>query len=275
MPKLKARSLLKELGISSCPVDPYAVAEKIGIAVREDDLDGFAGMILAVEGRAMISVRRSTRERSRKRFTVAHELGHYKIPGHLIPGVPSFRCSDDDLDTFQGEGNKEAEANQFAAELLMPEDHFCARIDGEDLGYDFIQELMGEYETSLTATCLRFVHLEKTHALACSRDGKVKWVYRGSEFPCQVSGHGKLNSNSVAMRFFKEGDSSRDFETVASDCWLESGGRGRSVELQELALPLPYYNEVLSFLAVSDQEEVDSEDDQDYGALDGILRFRK
>ena len=272
MPKLRARSLLKELGITSCPVDPYAIADKIGVFVKEDDVDSYAGMIIVVEGQALISVRRSTREGTRKRFTVAHELGHYRIPGHLSPDVPSFRCSDEDLNTFQGHAKKEVEANNFAAELLMPEDHFRARIDGEDLGYQLIQELMNEYETSLTATCLRYAHLQKSHALVCSSEGRVKWVYRGPEFSFSISGHGKLHPESAAMKFFRGGTCPEEFETVPQDCWLE---RGRSVDLRELALPLPHYKEVLSFLAVCEEEEIDSEESPEYGELDGLLRFRK
>lgn len=272
VPRLKAQSLLKELRISSYPIDPYAIAEKIGIVVKEDDADGYAGMIILVEGEALISVRRSTREASRKRFTVAHELGHYKIPGHLSPGVPSFRCSDGDLNTFQGHAKKEIEANKFAAELLMPEDHFRARIEGEDLGHQLIQELMNEYDTSLTATCLRYAHLQKSHALVCSSEGRVKWVYRGPEFSFPISGEGKLHPESVAMRYFRGGTCPEDFEAVPQGCWL---GRGRKVELMELALPLPHYKEVLSFLAVCDEEEIDSEESSEYGELDGFLRFKK
>jgi Zn-dependent peptidase ImmA (M78 family) len=42
----------------------------------------------------------------RRRFTIAHEIGHLLL-GHT--------CTDPDLDN-----DPEAEANQFAAELLMP-----------------------------------------------------------------------------------------------------------------------------------------------------------
>lgn len=275
MPKLRARSLLKELRIDSCPVDPYAIAGQIGVYVSEDDVDGYAGMILLVEARVLISIQRSIREDSRKRFTVARELGHYKIPGHLSPGVQSFRCTDEDLNTFQGHAKKEIEANQFAAELLMPEDAFLARIEGEDLGCQLVLDLMEEFGTSLTATCLRFTHVEKTHALVYSVDGNVNWVYRGSEFPHSVAGPGKLHSESAAMNFYRGNGCSKDFETVAPDCWLQQRRVDRGVELQELALPLPHYNAVLSFLAVCDEEETVSEDGPDYGELDGVLRFKK
>lgn len=275
MPKLRARTLLKELGIDSYPVDPYAIAGQIGVVVKEDDADSYAGMIILVEGRALISVRRSTREVARKRFTVAHELGHYKIPDHLSPGVPSFRCTDEDMNAIQGQAKKEIEANQFAAELLMPENAILARIEGEDLGYQLIQDLMEEFGTSLTATCLRFVQVEKTHALAYSVDGKMKWVYRGPEFPRPITEPGKLHSGSVAMNFFQGNRCPKDFETVAPDCWLQQGREDRGIQLQELALPLPHYNAVLSFLSVCDTEETSTEDGPDYGELDGVLRFRK
>jgi len=179
------------------------------------------------------------------------------------------------LNTFQGHAKKKIEANQFAAELLMPEHAFLARIEGEDLGCQLVQELMEEFGTSLTATCLRFVQVEKTHALVYSVDGNVKWVSRGSEFPHFIVGQGKLHSESVAMNFYRGNGCSKEFETVAPDCWLQQRRADRGVELQELALPLPHYNAVLSFLFVDDAEETGSEDGLDYGELDGVLGFKK
>ena len=179
------------------------------------------------------------------------------------------------MNTFQGHAKKKIEANQFAAELLMPEHAFLARIEGEDLGCQLVQELMEEFGTSLTATCLRFVQVEKTHALVYSVDGNVKWVSRGSEFPHFIVGQGKLHSESVAMNFYRGNGCSKEFETVAPDCWLQQRRADRGVELQELALPLPHYNAVLSFLFVDDAEETGSEDGLDYGELDGVLGFKK
>lgn len=61
----------------------------------------------------------------RTRFSIAHELGHFHIPSHRKR--PSRPCREDDMDaradTDPGR-NYEWEANDFAAELLMPRSLF-------------------------------------------------------------------------------------------------------------------------------------------------------
>lgn len=84
----------------------------------------FTGMLLVVDGQSLISVKSSIREYPKKRFTVAHEMGHFSIPEHITKERYFFQCTDKDLNNFDKKGGKEAEANEFAAELLMPEEMF-------------------------------------------------------------------------------------------------------------------------------------------------------
>lgn len=102
------------------PVDPWEIAERIGIQVRPAALNGnLAGFIIreAVGGPTEIYFNEHDAE-VRQRFTVAHELGHY------------YRHKDDDDElgfvderaelAQAGTDPEEVWANQFAAELLMP-----------------------------------------------------------------------------------------------------------------------------------------------------------
>lgn len=68
----------------------------------------------------------------RRRFSVAHEIGHYVL--HYQPGqseTEQFWCTTGDLEVSTGGSQRlhlrrEWEANRFAAELLMPERPFRA-----------------------------------------------------------------------------------------------------------------------------------------------------
>ncbi len=73
-----------------------------------------SGAILVAEGRP----------RKRRRFSIAHELGHFLIPAHL-PADGQILCTSADLrrsDQKSAEPRRrmEAEANRFASLLLMP-----------------------------------------------------------------------------------------------------------------------------------------------------------
>jgi len=268
-----AKSLLKELGVASLPVDPYAIARAIDIEVCEDDCGGYTGMILVVEGEALISVKSSLREDSRKRFTVAHELGHYRIPGHLLGENTVFRCMERDFDAFDKNGDKESEANEFAAELLMPESLFASRIWSKELSYELLRELLSEFNTSLTATARRFVKVSGDCALVCSEGSSIRWFVKGKNFPFYLRSAGKVSDDSVAIGFFEGGMLPRSFGHVPSHAWLDDHRQKGDASVRELAVSIPYYNQVLSFLYVESDDE--HYKDEYVGELDGCLKFRK
>jgi len=72
-----------------------------------------------------VSAVEAERSQGRERFTIAHELGHFLL--HLGASDSSanfFACREKDIHSTSSsrrQRGKEAEANRFAAELLMPE----------------------------------------------------------------------------------------------------------------------------------------------------------
>lgn len=52
--------------------------------MTEEELDAGEGLLIRSQGipRGIIAVKKSIRSEGRKRFTVAHEIGHYVLPGH-------------------------------------------------------------------------------------------------------------------------------------------------------------------------------------------------
>lgn len=118
-----AEDCLQKVGID-VPVDPLKVAEHYGIEVFKATFNDAAisGVITRKEAIYQIYVK-ALDNPSRKRFTLAHELGHYFL-GHLEKDgeyidteVNLYRISG-----FPGARSQplEVEANRFAAALLMP-----------------------------------------------------------------------------------------------------------------------------------------------------------
>ncbi len=104
-----ARKLLKDVGIKEIPVSLWKVIEYL--KVRHDfevlrlSLGNVDGILVTIDGQPTIGFNGDV-SWVRKRFTIAHEIGHYLL-GHT--------CTDPDIDS-----DPEREAHQFAAELLMP-----------------------------------------------------------------------------------------------------------------------------------------------------------
>jgi len=111
---------------SSYPVDVVAAAEAIGVRVLFDQLpDGVSGKIQKDERGGYYIVANKDEPRVRQRFTIAHELGHYiyhrSLIGDGIQDTAAYRAPDPKVyDTTPLEPFHEAQANRFAANLLMP-----------------------------------------------------------------------------------------------------------------------------------------------------------
>ena len=90
-----ARGLLSELDIKNIPIYPRKIAKEMGIFVQEREAEsGYDGYLMCADGTWGIMVNSSIRSRARKRFTVAHELGHYCINHH---DGGAYRCFRKDI----------------------------------------------------------------------------------------------------------------------------------------------------------------------------------
>ena len=117
--QIYAKAMLNELGIVGL-ADVREVAAQLKLELNEVEVDGFDGALIRAEGVSFgaIAVRRGILEEGRKNFTIAHEIGHYVLPGHeKCDDV----CLDTDIGNWSDAGRQlEREADEFAAELLIP-----------------------------------------------------------------------------------------------------------------------------------------------------------
>lgn len=121
----KSWETILKCGICSLPVDLVDLSNKVGISIdlysksrfiqtfSKSVIDG-DGFIVNDNGLKRIFINDKINNRYRRRFTLAHELGH-GILGHDISTL-HFRNSEIDSQT----DIQEAQANVFARDILMP-----------------------------------------------------------------------------------------------------------------------------------------------------------
>ncbi len=144
--------------------------------VDGQDLDGFEGMLAANKTRSkwLILYNSEVNSEGRKRFTVAHEFGHYLLHRQQ---QDLFECGDDDIETGDGKQDIETEADLFASTLLMPLDDFRRQVDGQPVSFDLLGHCADRYGTSLTAAALRWTEIAAKRAvLVASRDDHMLWA---------------------------------------------------------------------------------------------------
>ena len=120
-PASTAKALLSSLGIEDIPSIDIAdlIVYHDGIVV-EKDLRNSDGRLVMKNGKSIVTVDSKIEFPQRKRYVLAHELGHI-----LLHANHNASFTDDDT-TLEGykKGPQEKEANDFAAELLMPAEEF-------------------------------------------------------------------------------------------------------------------------------------------------------
>ena len=163
-----ARSLLSHTRSLSLPIDLNAVAQYLEARILYEDMDDdMSGLLVVKGGKRAIGVNKK-HHRNRQRFTIAHEIGHFVLHHKSFQDPKNDLHWDKKWAYFRsaegvGEDPIEYEANQFAAELLMPEDMLRSVIkrDRIDLSNDIdIARLAELLQVSEQALTIRLVGLK-------------------------------------------------------------------------------------------------------------------
>jgi len=169
-----ARNLLQEGKIGRPPVPVERLAAQCGATIRYEPFDGeLSGMMYCQSGRSAIIGVNSEDTAVRQRFTIAHEIGHlflHKGEDVYIDEKPSSKFLRPKemvrlRDSVSGQATdpREIEANQFAAELLMPQDFIFKSV--EDLDPEIsvdeaIEKLSHLFQVSSIAMTYRLTNLK-------------------------------------------------------------------------------------------------------------------
>ncbi len=148
--------LLIACEITNYPVNLYKIISHLGINLVEESLKNEISGMLDVKNKKIYIEK--THSQPRKNFTIAHELGHYCLHQDISDTFEDqifFRSNSIDL--------YESQANNFAAELLMPRDEFI-KIIKKDI--NTIEKLAEYFNVSTMAVRVRAKQLNlKGHGL--------------------------------------------------------------------------------------------------------------
>lgn len=115
-----ARDLLEDFGVSVVPVPVEDIALRLGAKLVHESLDpSISGLLLREHGSKLIAVNSAHHPR-RRRFTIAHELGHLQLHQGEYIVDSAVRMNRRDALSSMASDSEEIEANAFAAALLMP-----------------------------------------------------------------------------------------------------------------------------------------------------------
>ncbi|MFW5803634.1 MAG: ImmA/IrrE family metallo-endopeptidase [bacterium] len=229
-PRHIAASILNDFGISEPQnVEIEDIAYALKIPIRYVDLGGCEGRIIHKKGQSIITVNRSTEFESRKRFTLAHEIGHYLMHRNNLIN------HNDDISSLSWFNNKnrqkifyqEFEANEFASELLLPTDKFISDVSGIPFSPELIRSISDKYRVSRTSTIHRFTeHGNHPICVFYTKNNKVHYWRKSEDFKYYIKDitTQKPPSDSVCAEYFNDNtiysvDESK--QEISKSTWLE------------------------------------------------------
>ena len=154
-PEEQARSLRVRLKIMAVPVPIRRIAKALGAEIKLSALDDELSGMIFMKGQTPVIGVNALHHPNRQRFTIAHEIGHLEMHRHLIEGKvhvdKAFQVLRRDAKSSIGTDALEIAANQFAAELLVPEHNLVELISGRIIDIDDdqpIEELARRFKVS-------------------------------------------------------------------------------------------------------------------------------
>lgn len=197
------------------------LALAMGVVVLEARLDSADARLIRKGRRGLIRVRQDIRQPGRKRFAIAHDLGHWRLHEKESQVLA---CTSEDLhENYEGSG-LEIEANCFASELLMPEALFKPATQGVVPAPDVIIGLAGTYATTLTATAVRFVELSDEHCvMVISEKGRIKWWRASNELngSLWIKSGAPVSPRTLAGMCFTGASPSTEVQSIGMAEWAE------------------------------------------------------
>lgn len=233
------------------------VAREVGLDVIFQLAESYEGALLRIKGipRGYVVINSRIREESRKRFTLAHELGHFLLPWQQDLSSP---CTKEKIESWDEELYRpELEANGFAAEILMPRESVATHLRAEPT-MGAVESIAADCETSLTASAFRLVTLTSYRvAVVWSQGNRVRWYKPSEEFVRWVR-KGELSADTFAADCFKGHAVPSRLEPVPAAAWLFEKGLKDHARVWEHSVPLPNYDAVISLLVIREPVEAEA-----------------
>lgn len=267
--KQAAERFLIDQNITSLPVDPISIAESLGITVKAkpDTAEGVSGMLIRQQDMFGILYATHINNDGFQRFSIAHEIGHYMLDGHVDHIFPANSDCHSSHAGFVSGDPFELEADHFAAGLLMPDPLFSRELRSFDDGFAAVEGMARLCRTSLIATALRYAEKASvTVAIVVSTGNTIDYCFMSEvlqEFDgIERLGKGHPLPTGVETDIFNQDPENiiyahrRDAETDLRD-WFSGP---RSVPGIEEVIGLGRYGKTLTVL--SSDVFADEEDDE-------------
>lgn len=225
------------------------LALAMGIFVVDAPLTSAAARLVRSGDYGLIRVSDRIRYSGQRRFAIAHEIGHFVMHKSV---TQLLACTDADMLKSYKSSPYEVEASIFAGALLMPELLFSQRAANRQPSTEVIKELASFFDTSLTATALRFAETSTDYCVfVVSENGKIRWWSASPAFGNHdfwIQHRRELPTYSAAAQYFRDGEAPPEPIEVDFEDWFGTIPGISADYVIEQAIPLTEFDQVISLI---------------------------
>lgn len=239
------------------PDTPYGKGVRTIKAPMELDVNGCEGMLVCnpndpgewgifYNGKA---------SHERRRFTIAHELGHFVL--HRAQ-KNRFNCDKESIysgiDTMRA---IECDADEFASNLLMPGDVLRDALSGQSIDLRCLSNLASRFDVSFEALCIRFIKYTDQRAILLYWDnGFLKYEWRSKQAKLTRARIHRIDDpqEPPANTLAAEAEIPNEWDGIEMPASLWCAGQGEKIMLREFKHSYAAGNRVLTLLLLEAAE---------------------
>jgi IrrE N-terminal-like domain len=277
-PVLIAEKIVKDEKLE-LPIDLLSLAKKHDILVeaKPETAKGVSGMLIKVGNSFAIGYATHIKNNGFQRFSMAHELGHFFLPGHPEYVFSGGKLIHESHAGFVSGDKIELEADHFAAGLLMPSHLFKLEVAKHSDGFTAIENVANRCETSLTASAIRYAELtDAAVAVVMSTGETVNYCFPSQSMKAFLGskrlGKGSILPKDSLTRKFNQVENNvlsakRQDDEADLMSWFHLD---HEIEAVEEVIGLGEYGKTLTIITA----DLPEQDDDDERENDHSPRFR-
>jgi len=255
----RAKKLLDEIGyneITNIPMD--IIVASLGATLMETPMNHADGKIIRGNSKTLIKINSNIPFPKKKRFTIAHEIGHLLLHDKLkfhnenSNTLNWFKNTEDQAK----KGKQEWEANDFAVELLMPEDLFRLECLKKPFNPQLLINLSYRFKTSITSVIFRYLKLNlHPILLVFIHNGKVKYWLKSTSFQYYIKNITKLPPpvDSVTQEYLDKNysfiyNAKEEAQLIDKSTWIVLKCNEKDSAFFEYCIPIKQHKTIISVI---------------------------
>lgn len=154
--------------------DPYELGRELGVDIILSKPMHKDGYLVCENGCKLIFVSSSVHNAHRRKFIIAHEIGHFLLHrNHLFCCANISEMGSSRINSSR----QEQEANDFASEYLLPALQLTQFLPKDVLHFSIISKIADYFDVSMTFAAIKAVQLSNTESeiLLCYEGNNLKW----------------------------------------------------------------------------------------------------